>query len=521
MDGTLVDYLYEPNGPTPFKCGYCKSPDTSMIQGVLAYCMTCQDYQDLVDRGFQRSGRFVYRPVMKHTCCPQYVFRVDIAQFRQSKQQRATVRKMNKYLVEGQTHDMTLSEEKERSLGTEGSACRHDDEPGPSMMPLTASTGLSKECYGSPTCSSTAADAVGVAKADSQESVKAKSKGKKPVRPGVGADPNRPPCKKAKVRRMERKAQKTETQDKATQQGKVPLTSQSAAISSASGSPQPVTPPPIAEWQEEKIAIPSAPSCAHTFSTRLVCCNPRCGDFITTFDESYQVFKKFQMGIHNEDIEDCRERHFNEFLVETPLTVEKAPEGSPCDYGSYHLQYLIDGKIFAVGVLDILPKGVLCEYLYYDPAYRFIAPGVYTALHEIAMSQKFYKANPDMQYYYMGFYVQSCPKMNYKRQYHASQLLCTETYEYVDLPKCIPILKVSEYSRLGDPNTPEPEDDKATKEVLDRLPVLWNMEVMSYEKYRTLRGDGKEAMMRSYVELMGAKVALRSKVHIGEPMMRF
>ena len=126
-----------------------------------------------------------------------------------------------------------------------------------------------------------------------------------------------------------------------------------------------------------------------------------------------------------------------------------------------------------------------------------------------------------MQYYYMGFYVQSCPKMNYKRQYHASQLLCTETYEYVDLPKCIPILKVSEYSRLGDPNTPEPEDDKATKEGLDRLPVLWNMEVMSYEKYRTLRGDGKEAMMRSYVELMGAKVALRSKVHIGEPMMRF
>lgn len=74
------------------KCGYCKSESGSttygrytqqrlsffvkaMILGMSALNMTVVDYQDLIDRGWRRSGKYCYKPVMHETCCPQYTIR--------------------------------------------------------------------------------------------------------------------------------------------------------------------------------------------------------------------------------------------------------------------------------------------------------------------------------------------------------------------------------------------------------------------------------------------------------------
>ena len=54
---------------------------------------------------------------------------------------------------------------------------------------------------------------MGTAKED-----KRRRKAKKPVRPGLGPDTSKPPCKKVKVIRRERRAQKMKSQ--AVQQGK-------------------------------------------------------------------------------------------------------------------------------------------------------------------------------------------------------------------------------------------------------------------------------------------------------------
>ena len=54
--------------------------------------------------------------------------------------------------------------------------------------------------------------------------------------------------------------------------------------------------------------------------------------------------------------------------------------GLPMGYGSFHQQYLLDGKIICVGVLDILPSLVSSKYLYYDPDYEFLNLGKYSAL---------------------------------------------------------------------------------------------------------------------------------------------
>ena len=55
-------------------------------------------------------------------------------------------------------------------------------------------------------------------------------------------------------------------------------------------------------------------------------------------------------------------------------------DGLPMGYGSFHQQYILDGKIICVGVLDVLPSLVSSKYLYYDPDYSFLTLGTYSAL---------------------------------------------------------------------------------------------------------------------------------------------
>lgn len=43
-----------------------------------AESLTVADYQALIDRGWRRSGRYLYKPVMEETCCPQYTIRFHI-----------------------------------------------------------------------------------------------------------------------------------------------------------------------------------------------------------------------------------------------------------------------------------------------------------------------------------------------------------------------------------------------------------------------------------------------------------
>ncbi len=238
-----------------------------------------------------------------------------------------------------------------------------------------------------------------------------------------------------------------------------------------------------------------------------------------TLTESYELFVKFQMTIHKEKKEDCTIRNFRDFIEQTPLL---STEGSiPCGYGTFHQQYFIDGKLFAVGVLDILPRGVLCEYFYYDPAYRFISPGVYSAMNEIAFTQELYKVDPSMCNYYMGFYVQSCPKMTYKSQYRPSSLLCPETHTYVPLQLCVPKLIASGYSRLAHDSVPDVRE-RFTQEECDSLLVFSLSHAseqpvhqdMTYGEFRTCYGAVRQPLMEEYLRIVGLEVASRTTIFL-------
>ncbi len=464
MDGTIVEYLT--TSKTATKCGYCKKYDTSYTQGVWGYKMTAQDFQVLVDRGFQRSGNYVYRPIMKKTCCPQYVIRMDVKEFKLSKSHKSSIRKFKRFLKEGITS----------GVPPEGTSV--------DATPSEAASGASAK----------------------ESMSKTTKKFKKEVRPGAGADPSKPPCKKAKVLRQERKDRK-----------KQDTCQRSSTDDPCSTGEKHQASQEVSDFKVELkqlLGFPNDEGNAHTFETRLVPALQGNPDFEATLAESYSIFQKFQMGIHQENEEDCQMRHFKDFLIDSPLIQQKYSDS--IYFGTFHYQYLVDDKIFAVGVLDILPKGIVCEYLYYNPEYRFITPGVISALLEISLTQHYFKLAASIQYYYMGYYVQSCPKMNYKSRYSASSLLCTETYTYVPLEKCIPVLKSTPYARLAGSDIEDANDTCSDEELEEVMLLIQGAGVMKYGMYKLLTGMSKDDLVREYVGVVSKELAITTmRAHIG------
>jgi len=98
MYKSIIEYFADKSAS---QCGYCRSTNGSYSNGMWGHVMTCQDYQDLLDRGWRRSGRYCYKPTMNKTCCPQYTIKCDATQFQLTKSQKKIMKKFRTYIING------------------------------------------------------------------------------------------------------------------------------------------------------------------------------------------------------------------------------------------------------------------------------------------------------------------------------------------------------------------------------------------------------------------------------------
>ena len=570
-----VQFAYQQGGPYPSHCGYCHSEDEKfMMEAIWSEQMAAQDFQDLVDRGCQRSGKFVYLPSNKITCCPQYVMRLDSTTFHISKQQRRVLRRFNEYLSTGAIAAGKEEQDNDDKTGAGGIEKLTSQERGAGGIEKLTSqergaggiekltsqergaggiekltsqergaggiekltsqergaggieklTSQERGAGGIEKLTSQERGAGGIEKLTSQErgaepgdkekeenhdktegTEKQTSTSKKEVTPGHGRDPSKPPPRKAKEIRRERKAIKMAAKLKDRE------VSVDGIVQAISPSPVPMEIQSLSRKREPTVLsnlihLPDPNTCKHKLSIKLVCVSPKSVEFESTSAKSYEVFRKFQMIIHKEPEEKCGYEQFIQFCVDSPLQPEPTPPEIGIQYGSYHQQYWIDDKLLMVGVLDIIPKGVLCNYLFYDPEFRFLAPGVFSALHEIMQTQEFNCKNSVMQYYYMGYYVHSCPKMNYKRFYDSSYLLCPETLEYIPLPICRPKLDLESYCTFSD-KTVDVKPETGISDVL--VTAFPNRPIIRYKEFRVSYGSRCDEQVTQYVNMVGVTLANR------------
>lgn len=173
-------------------------------------------------------------------------------------------------------------------------------------------------------------------------------------------------------------------------------------------------------------------------------------------DEKYELYCKYQQEIHKD--KKNTQSGFKRFLVNSPLLGEPIPYTRPSyklppKYGSYHQMYRVDGKLIAIGVIDILPNCVSSVYFMYDSSWERFSLGKLSALREIALAREIHEAGvTDMKYLYMGFYIFSCQKMRYKAEYSPSYLADPETYEWYPFEQCKPLLEGNRYACFSEPD---------------------------------------------------------------------
>uniref|UniRef100_A0A3Q3WGF6 Arginyl-tRNA--protein transferase 1 n=1 Tax=Mola mola TaxID=94237 RepID=A0A3Q3WGF6_MOLML len=468
---TIVEYF---GGDDGYRCGYCKNEKSNFSHGMWSHTMTVQDYQDLIDRGWRRSGKYVYKPIMNKTCCPQYTIRCHALKFQPSKSHKKILKKMNKFISQG---ELPKGQQDGKSLfslynryfciNSSQAICCH----------LSFSTfGICILCL----------------TAEPMDSVCEETG---PREPWMGADANRPLCQKAKELRKERRLQKEQMRHDADK------------VSSF----VPLTPPAPTQTNQPKlledfITQSLTNNSSHCLEVRLVRSNPPCPQFKASFDASYQVYKLYQMAIHKDPPDKPSESQFRRFLCDSPLEAEYSPDGPELGYGSFHQQYWLDGRIVAVGVIDILPTCVSSVYLYYHPDFASLSLGSYSALREMAFTRQLQKQSPKLSFYYLGFYIHSCPKMRYKGQYRPSELLCPETFVWVPIERCTPHLDNARYVRF---NQDLDADARVLKDV-GRAMVLYKRSVMPYAVYsRKRKGSSDEREVQQYAGLVGQDCAER------------
>lgn len=292
---------------------------------------------------------------------------------------------------------------------------------------------------------------------------------------GEGPDPSKPPCRKAKEIRREKKEQKQ------AKKGEMVLTKPESV-----GGASATTVQDGGQKTLEGLMMFPRENPAHTLEIRLVRSFPNSKEFEDSLEDSYQLYKKYQMVIHKDSEEKVTMKQYKQFLVDSPLIPETGPPEWEIGYGSYHQQYYMDGHLIMVGVIDILPNCLSSKYLYYDTDYDFLSLGVVSALNELKLTRQLHSLNPSFQYYCMGYYNHTCPKMNYKGRYSPSYLLCTETNTYVPIEQCLPKLEITRYCKLAADVVPDDLVKHPVESYMGSTLVLMGNQVMPYDVYKAI-----------------------------------
>ncbi len=142
--------------------------------------------------------------------------------------------------------------------------------------------------------------------------------------------------------------------------------------------------------------------------------------------EAYDLYNVYHLHKHDKPMKS--EFSYCEHVVNSPFC-NQSIDGFQC--GTFHQLYRLDGKLVAVGVIDIVPNGVVSIYMWYDMAKEItkLSFGVYSALKEIEFARELSRCNPNIKYYYMQGWNGNNHKLSYKARYEPEEFYspCTVT----------------------------------------------------------------------------------------------
>ena len=137
--------------------------------------------------------------------------------------------------------------------------------------------------------------------------------------------------------------------------------------------------------------------------------------------DAFDLYNEYHVQRHEKPLKS--EYSYCEHVVDSPVA-NCSKDG--INYGTFHQLYRLDGKLVAIGIIDIVPSGIVSVYMWYSTSkevcrYSF---GVYSTLKEIELVLELSKKNPNMRYYYMQGWNRNNKKLTYKANYGPEEFYC-------------------------------------------------------------------------------------------------
>ncbi|CAN7107329.1 unnamed protein product [Brassica rapa subsp. narinosa] len=529
-------------------CGYCKSPTSSSIShGLWTERLTVHDYQALLDRGWRRSGCYLYKPEMAKTCCPSYTIRLRASDFVPSKEQQRVRRRLERFLdgeldlkprERAEDQDVEVSEPVRKLLGSGKREQNNEVEPVMKDLSELIDNAVERCIHSGEFPSNIQIPKSSVKKVLSAKRKKLAEGSEELLYTSNIAFPIVAAIKQTQTSQKGEGSNSAETVSEKllsemNKVGEFP----GLAVKVCKGhinffSATQVT----SSERDQGESLPSATTTTKSSSNSLQVRKKKLEIHLkrSSFDpEEYELYKRYQLRVHNDEPESISKTSYKRFLVDTPL-IEVLPSSDgddddenvpPCGFGSYHQQYRFDGRLIAVGVIDILPKCLSSKYLFWDPDLASLSLGNYSALQEIDWVKQNQARCSSLEYYYLGYYIHSCNKMRYKAAYRPSQLLCPLRYQWVPFEVAKPLLDKKPYSVLSDftkasetlemNNSDEDTDSDSSRNGIDIANILISLNGARLRYKDLLRiinmavRKQLEPMFISYRKVVGAELSER------------
>ena len=87
-------------------------------------------------------------------------------------------------------------------------------------------------------------------------------------------------------------------------------------------------------------------------------------------------------------------------------------------------EFSLDGQAVMLALFDELTDGLSAIYTFFEPGLENRGLGVYSILWQLSLAKRL-----QLDFVYLGFWIQDCLKMNYKTQYRPCQLFVDDQWQ--------------------------------------------------------------------------------------------
>ncbi|MBF0197366.1 MAG: arginyltransferase [Planctomycetes bacterium] len=121
-------------------------------------------------------------------------------------------------------------------------------------------------------------------------------------------------------------------------------------------------------------------------------------------DEHLELYELYQQSQHQGQMS-CKKDDFMVMFSHQGIDVRE-------------MRICLEDRLIGVGIVDVGPTSLSSVYFYFDPEFRSRSLGTYSIIQEILACQQ-----NGWYYWYAGFYIKECQKMEYKGRFGPAEVL--------------------------------------------------------------------------------------------------